>query len=107
MGELTDALILPDPRFTLRCQQIRGLRAGIFAIGAEEKWMIGAKVAQEKLIEASGIPYTIIRSTQFLEFLGAIAARRLRPEHDVPGYPCALPSPSTILPMPSSGGNLG
>jgi uncharacterized protein YbjT (DUF2867 family) len=32
-----------------------------------------AKVAQEKLIEASGIPYTIIRSTQFLEFLGGIA----------------------------------
>src|ERR1041384_1953282 len=32
-----------------------------------------AKVAQEKLIEASRIPYTIIRSTQFLEFLGAIA----------------------------------
>src|SRR5205823_3023354 len=33
-----------------------------------------AKVAQEILIETSGIPYTIIRSTQFLEFLGAIAA---------------------------------
>jgi uncharacterized protein YbjT (DUF2867 family) len=33
-----------------------------------------AKVAQEKLIQASGIPYTIIRSTQFLEFLGGIAA---------------------------------
>jgi uncharacterized protein YbjT (DUF2867 family) len=33
-----------------------------------------AKVAQEKLIESSGIPYTIIRSTQFLEFLGGIAA---------------------------------
>ena len=32
-----------------------------------------AKVAQEKLIEASGIPYTIIRSTQFLEFLSGIA----------------------------------
>ncbi|GAB3427502.1 SDR family oxidoreductase [Massilia solisilvae] len=32
-----------------------------------------AKVAQEDLIEASGIPYTIIRSTQFLEFLGTIA----------------------------------
>ena len=32
-----------------------------------------AKVAQEKLIEASGIPYTIIRSTQFLEFLRGIA----------------------------------
>jgi len=33
-----------------------------------------AKVAQEKLIEASGIPYTVIRSTQFMEFLGGIAA---------------------------------
>jgi uncharacterized protein YbjT (DUF2867 family) len=33
-----------------------------------------AKVAQEKLIETCGIPYTIIRSTQFLEFLGGIAA---------------------------------
>src|SRR6185369_13710408 len=33
-----------------------------------------AKVAQERLIKASGIPYTIIRATQFFEFLGAIAA---------------------------------
>ena len=33
-----------------------------------------AKVAQEKLIDSSGIPYTIIRSTQFMEFLGGIAA---------------------------------
>src|SRR5215813_9020630 len=33
-----------------------------------------AKVAQEDLIKASVTPYTIIRSTQFLEFLGAIAA---------------------------------
>jgi uncharacterized protein YbjT (DUF2867 family) len=33
-----------------------------------------AKVAQEKLIKTSGIPYTIIRSTQFLESLGGIAA---------------------------------
>jgi uncharacterized protein YbjT (DUF2867 family) len=32
-----------------------------------------AKVAQEKLIEAAGVPYTIIRATQFLEFLGGIA----------------------------------
>ena len=32
-----------------------------------------AKVAQEKLIEASRIPYTIIRSTQFLDFIGRIA----------------------------------
>jgi uncharacterized protein YbjT (DUF2867 family) len=32
-----------------------------------------AKVAQENLIEASGVPYTIIRSTQFMEFLKGIA----------------------------------
>jgi uncharacterized protein YbjT (DUF2867 family) len=32
-----------------------------------------AKVAQEKLIKGSGIPYTIIRSTQFMEFLRGIA----------------------------------
>ena len=32
-----------------------------------------AKVAQEKLILSSGMAYTIVRATQFLEFLGAIA----------------------------------
>jgi uncharacterized protein YbjT (DUF2867 family) len=31
-----------------------------------------AKVAQEKIIRESGIPYTIVRSTQFMEFLGGI-----------------------------------
>ena len=32
-----------------------------------------AKFVQEKLVVASGIPYTIVRSTQFMEFLGGIA----------------------------------
>jgi len=32
-----------------------------------------AKAAQEKLIKASGVPYTILRATQFFEFLGPIA----------------------------------
>ena len=32
-----------------------------------------AKLAQERLIKASGIPYTIVRATQFFEFLRAIA----------------------------------
>ena len=32
-----------------------------------------AKVAQEKLIQASPIPYTIVRATQFFEFVGRIA----------------------------------
>ena len=45
-------------------------------VGADrtpENGYFRAKVAQEKLIERSGIPYTIIRSTQFLEFLRGIA----------------------------------
>lgn len=32
-----------------------------------------AKLAQENLIQASAIPYTIVRATQFFEFVGAIA----------------------------------
>lgn len=32
-----------------------------------------AKYAQEQLIQASGNPYTIVRATQFFEFLGGIA----------------------------------
>src|SRR6266550_3965859 len=32
-----------------------------------------AKVAQEKLIKASPIPYTVVRATQFFEFVGRIA----------------------------------
>src|SRR5215471_10310343 len=39
-----------------------------------DKGYARGKLAQEKLVEASGIPYTIIRSTEFLEFLGGIAA---------------------------------
>src|SRR5207253_9269631 len=32
-----------------------------------------SKMAQEKLIKASPIPYTIVRATQFFEFVGGIA----------------------------------
>src|ERR671929_826637 len=45
----------------------------IVAIDRTDNGYFRAKVAQEKLIVASGIPYTIIRSTQFMEFLGGIA----------------------------------
>src|SRR6516165_5501850 len=46
----------------------------IVGIDRSDNGYFRAKVAQEKLITASGISFTIIRSTQFLEFLGAIAA---------------------------------
>ncbi|MFM0342552.1 SDR family oxidoreductase [Paraburkholderia sp. RL17-347-BIC-D] len=32
-----------------------------------------AKVAQEEVIKAAGVPYTIVRATQFMEFIGGIA----------------------------------
>jgi uncharacterized protein YbjT (DUF2867 family) len=46
----------------------------IVGIDRTDNGYFRAKVAQEKLIKASGIPYTIVRATQFLEFLGGIAA---------------------------------
>src|SRR3954447_6955601 len=45
----------------------------IVAVDRTDNGYFRAKVAQEKLIKASGIPYTIIRSTQFMELLRGIA----------------------------------
>jgi uncharacterized protein YbjT (DUF2867 family) len=45
-------------------------------VGADrlpESGYLRAKLAQEELIKASTIPYTILRSTQFFEFIGRIA----------------------------------
>ena len=39
----------------------------------QESGYFRAKLVQENLIAASGIPYTIVRATQFFEFLGGIA----------------------------------
>ncbi|MQS37257.1 SDR family oxidoreductase [Streptomyces katsurahamanus] len=40
----------------------------------QESGYFRAKQAQEKLIKASGIPYSIVHATQFFEFINAIAA---------------------------------
>jgi len=45
----------------------------IVGIDRSDNGYFRAKVVQEKLVTSSGIPYTIIRSTQFLEFLRGIA----------------------------------
>jgi uncharacterized protein YbjT (DUF2867 family) len=45
----------------------------IVGIDRSDNGYFRGKLAQEKLIKSSGIPYTIIRSTQFLEFVGGIA----------------------------------
>jgi uncharacterized protein YbjT (DUF2867 family) len=46
----------------------------IVGIDRTDNGYFRAKLAQERLIATSGIAYTIIRSTQFLEFLRGIAA---------------------------------
>ena len=45
-------------------------------VGADRMVNLGymrAKVAQENAIKSSGIPYTIVRATQFFEFIGSLA----------------------------------
>ena len=53
-----------------------GHHVALSVVGTERLLVSGyfrAKMAQETLIKASKIPYTIIRATQFFEFVGAIA----------------------------------
>ncbi len=52
-----------------------GHHVALSVVGSErnpDSGYLRAKVAQENLIKASEIPYTILRSTQFFEFVGAI-----------------------------------
>ena len=73
----------------------------IVAIDRTDNGYFRAKVAQEKLIVASGIPYTIIRSTHFMEFLrgSPIQARMetqsgFRPSCSSPSRPTTSPPSS-------------
>ena len=53
-----------------------GHHVALSVVGTERLLASGyfrAKMAQERLIEAAKIPYTIVRATQFFEFVGAIA----------------------------------
>jgi uncharacterized protein YbjT (DUF2867 family) len=64
-------------RNLLAAERAAGVRhhvaLSIVGIDRSDNGYFRAKVAQEKLIVASGTPYTIIRSTQFMEFLRGIA----------------------------------
>jgi len=53
-----------------------GHHVALSVVGTErllESGYFRAKMAQENLIKASSIPYTIVRATQFFEFVGGIA----------------------------------
>jgi uncharacterized protein YbjT (DUF2867 family) len=63
-------------------------------VGTERLLVSGyfrAKMAQEQLIKASRIPYTIVRATQFFEFVGGIA--QLSTEGQKVRLPSALMQP--------------
>ncbi len=62
----------------LAAERAAGVRhhVALSVVGAErlpDSGYLRAKVAQEALIQAAAVPYTIVRATQFFEFLGAIA----------------------------------
>jgi uncharacterized protein YbjT (DUF2867 family) len=65
-------------RNLLAAETIAGVRhhVALSVVGTDRLLASGyfrAKLAQENLIKASKIPYTIVRATQFFEFVGAIA----------------------------------
>src|SRR5688572_19697664 len=65
-------------RNLLAAEAVAGVRhhVALSVVGTDRLLASGyfrAKMAQEELIKASTIPYTIVRATQFFEFVGAIA----------------------------------
>lgn len=65
-------------RNLLAAEKDAGVRhhVALSVVGADripDSGYMRAKAAQEKLIGAGGIPFTVVRATQFLEFAGGIA----------------------------------
>jgi uncharacterized protein YbjT (DUF2867 family) len=65
-------------RNLLAAEEVAGVKhhIALSVVGTDrlaESGYFRGKIAQEKLIKASPIPYTIVHSTQFFEFLGGIA----------------------------------
>jgi uncharacterized protein YbjT (DUF2867 family) len=65
-------------RNLLAAEKVAGVRhhVALSVVGTDRLLASGyfrAKMAQEELIKAAKIPYTIVRATQFFEFVGAIA----------------------------------
>jgi uncharacterized protein YbjT (DUF2867 family) len=65
-------------RNLLAAEAVAGIRhhVALSVVGTDRLLASGyfrAKMAQEKLIQTSPIPYTVVRATQFFEFVGSIA----------------------------------
>src|SRR5215510_13597082 len=83
-------------RNLLAAEKVAGVRhhVALSVVGTERLLASGyfrAKMAQENLIKASGVPYTIVRATQFFEFVGAIA--QLSTQGNTVRLPAALFQP--------------
>ena len=83
-------------RNLLSAEAAAGVRhhVALSVVGTERLLASGyfrAKMAQENLIKASGVPYTIVRATQFFEFVGAIA--QLSTQGNTVRLPAALFQP--------------
>ena len=84
-------------RNLLAAEAIAGIghHVALSVVGADrlpESGYLRAKVAQERLIKESRIPYTILRSTQFFEFIGRIA------DEATQGHEIRL-SPALLMPI--------
>ena len=69
-----------------------GHHVALSVVGTERLLASGyfrAKLAQENLIKASSIPYTIVRATQFFEFVGGIAQSATEGQTASGGYDAA------------------
>src|SRR6516162_6636788 len=65
-------------RNLLAAEKAAGVRhhIALSVVGADrlkDSGYMRAKVAQEGLIKSGGVPYTIVRATQFFDFVGGIA----------------------------------
>jgi uncharacterized protein YbjT (DUF2867 family) len=83
-------------RNLLAAEAAAGVRhhVALSVVGTERLLASGyfrAKMAQENLIKASKVPYTIVRATQFFEFVGGIA--QLSTEGQTVRLPSALMQP--------------
>jgi uncharacterized protein YbjT (DUF2867 family) len=92
-----DAAILAffetSSRNLLKAESLAGLRhhVALSVVGADRLQASGylrGKLAQEKLIQGADIPYTIVRATQFIEFMASLAnaSPAGQPIHLSPAY---------------------
>lgn len=95
-GSAAKVFFETSSRNLLAVERLAGVRhhVALSIVGADRVVGQGyyrAKIAQEQLIKASGVPYTLVRAAQFLEFLAGIADAHV--ENGVVRLPLGLLQP--------------